>query len=146
MLFRSNSRLPGPSIATAEKTPRSRGHGGREVRSDKFFIGLNSFVKSSRSQVHFPTDYEPHVQAALPGLVVPQRVHVPPPGPHMFQRLPSLQFFVKNVAGVRLADALNPPINGLHNAVSIPMLSTTTNRVALRILVSRSRLAILIHP
>ena len=62
----------------------------------------------------------------------------------MFQQLPSLQFFVNNVAGVRLVDALNLPINGLHNAGSIPTLSATTNRVTLRILVSRSCLAVLI--
>lgn len=76
---------------------------------------------------------EPQDEHDLSGIVVPQRVYVPPTPtpPHLL--LPPVRFMVNGRVGVRLTDALNPAFTGLEHRTHTPRMSHTAVRVTLRI-------------
>ncbi|KIP06388.1 hypothetical protein PHLGIDRAFT_35967 [Phlebiopsis gigantea 11061_1 CR5-6] len=67
-----------------------------------------------------------------PGILVPQKVyHVK--GQGNWNPIPPISLQRNGTLGVRLQDALREPVTGLVNGRTIPTLSTTSMRAALRI-------------
>ncbi|EKM51497.1 uncharacterized protein PHACADRAFT_212141 [Phanerochaete carnosa HHB-10118-sp] len=94
--------------------------------------GANTTIEPN--PVHFANDFNLAVQAQLPGVVVPQKIYVPPrPGGHNPTRLSRLMFSSSNgLPGVRVQDVINGTVDVL-NATTTPTLSETGVRVTLRI-------------
>lgn len=88
-------------------------------------------------------DYLPEEYENFPGILVPQKAYRPPNGQAAaFIPLEPIRFSVNGNLGLHLITAFNLPIPVLDNAGDIVTLSTTNDRAALRIFVSRRSLRV----
>lgn len=93
-------------------------------------------AQAPTGQYHTFMDFigDENLQSNIPGVIVPQQVYTSPPSQANFSPLPSIRFFQSDRPGLRLRDALNLPIPGLHGSVSVPAFSKTGMRATLRIM------------
>ena len=70
------------------------------------------------------------------GVLVPQEVYTPPAGQRDFDQQNRISFSIDGVLGVRLQDALNPPIPNLQDGNVPPNMRINSARFTVRILVS----------
>lgn len=62
--------------------------------------------------------------------IIPQEIY---PAPQPYEELPSIQFYVQGLLGIKLVDALNPTFNELENAKHVPRMSGAARKITLRL-------------